>query len=126
VSRSCSSTPGKHPGRNIRFDQTSDQSTEGRWVARIQHGITLPARAFCAIRAISSSTVLADVSFMSANSSITTTITGRFPVPAVCSSIDSRRNSAIGQAACRPYSASLTLRLKPRQFATPHGATMSL
>jgi hypothetical protein len=49
-------------------------STDGRCVARIRW---MPAaRAFCAIRAISSSTFLPTTIIMSANSSMTTTMTG--------------------------------------------------
>ena len=51
-------------------------STEGRWVARIK---CIPAaRAFCAIRAISSSTFLPTTIIKSANSSMMMTMVGSF------------------------------------------------
>ncbi|MNT95669.1 hypothetical protein D3C72_2375920 [compost metagenome] len=65
-------------------------STDGRWVARIRW---MPAaRAFCARRAISSSTFLPTIIIMSANSSTTTTMVGRVFSSGGTSSMLSRLN----------------------------------
>ncbi|MCY1453729.1 hypothetical protein D9M71_707410 [compost metagenome] len=91
-------------------------STDGRWVARIKW---IPAaRAFCAIRAISSSTFLPTIIIMSANSSTTTTMVGSFCSSGASSWMLSRLYS--GSLNGSPASwASLTLALKPDRFRTP-------
>ena len=76
---SCASRPGSTPGTTMRAGMLALMSpvitsTDGRCVARIR---CMPAaRAFCAMRAISSSTFLPVTIIRSASSSMTTTIIG--------------------------------------------------
>ena len=92
-------------------------STDGRWVARIRW---MPAaRAFCASRAMSSSTFLPTIIIMSANSSMKMTMKGigSSVGGASCSSGFGRNSgSSIGwPASC----ASFTFLLKPARLRTP-------
>ena len=92
-------------------------STDGRWVARIRW---MPAaRAFCARRAISSSTFLPTIIIMSANSSMITTMYGSGSSGwATSSEPSSGLNS--GSSSGWPLSlASRTFLLKPARLRTP-------
>ena len=92
-------------------------STDGRWVARIR---CMPAaRAFCARRAINSSTFLPTIIIMSANSSITTTMNGNGCNTAISPGTSARSGVQNGSANPSPVaSASSTLRLKPAMLRT--------
>ena len=83
-------------------------STEGRWVARMRW---MPAaRAFCARRAISSSTFLPVSIIMSASSSTTTTIQGSFASAGASPPSPPGWNSG-SRIGVPPSAAALTLRL---------------